>query len=519
MKLIISPFQLDKESRILVQQQQTDFSMPQRMRQIEGSRWEPSLKAWHIPYTSTAWSIFQSVFSGYEIIKQKQEGTTTQKDVSSILPSRNTPTIPHYFTPVESIESAKNLKKPHFIGKERARSPEPQYKGLPPTTHPKIAYTEQALSINQHPINEECLCLYLPQTLVPDHLSTLKNIHGRQWEPEYKVWVVPYTKLTLRFIDKFFKSSMLYWNIKVREDIPEQIHIPKKEQWKAEKKEIPARYEVAVKALDEVLQLKRYSWRTIKSYKNSLRQFIRFYDDIKPSQITRKQINAYIYQLIQDKHITESYQNQICCAIKIFYCEVLKQFDKVEGLVQARKPQKLPQVLTEEEVTSLLKAVENLKHRCILMLIYSAGLRLGEVTKLRLTDIQTESHRIFVRDGKGKKDRCTLLSGKFEQILKQYMEIYKPVHWLFEGSDGGAYSDRSVQAIFTQAKEKSRINPLATVHTLRHSFATHLLEKGVDLRYIQDLLGHESSKTTEIYTHITKKSWDKIKSPLDSLHI
>jgi site-specific recombinase XerD len=99
------------------------------------------------------------------------------------------------------------------------------------------------------------------------------------------------------------------------------------------------------------------------------------------------------------------------------------------------------------------------------------------------------------------------------------LAYYRPVHWLFEGADGGAYSDRSVQAIFTAAKERSRINPLATVHTLRHSFATHLLEKGVDLRYIQDLLGHESSKTTEIYTHITKKSWDKIKSPLDDLEI
>jgi len=265
--------------------------------------------------------------------------------------------------------------------------------------------------------------------------------------------------------------------------------------------------------------LKRYSWRTIKSYKNTLRQFILYFNDFKPSQITRKQINAYLMQLIRDKHITESYQNQIACAIKIFYCEVLDQSEKVEGLVQAKKPQKIPQVLTEGEVTRLLRSVDNLKHRCILMIIYSAGLRLGELTKLRLTDVQTDAHRIFVRDGKGKKDRCTILAGKTEMILRTYMACYRPVHWLFEGADGGAYSDRSVQAIFTAAKEKSKINPLATVHTLRHSFATHLLEKGVDLRYIQDLLGHESSKTTEIYTHITKKSWDKIKSPLDDLEI
>ncbi|MCW5923740.1 MAG: tyrosine-type recombinase/integrase [Saprospiraceae bacterium] len=152
-------------------------------------------------------------------------------------------------------------------------------------------------------------------------------------------------------------------------------------------------------------------------------------------------------------------------------------------------------------------------------MIYSAGLRLGEVTKLKLTDLQFEQHRIFVRNAKGKKDRCTTLAQKAESLLKEYLALYRPVHWLFEGPDGGPYSDRSVRAIFTAAKHRSRINPLATTHTLRHSFATHLLEKGMDLRNIQELLGHESSKTTEIYTHITKKSWEKIKSPLDDLEI
>ncbi len=153
------------------------------------------------------------------------------------------------------------------------------------------------------------------------------------------------------------------------------------------------------------------------------------------------------------------------------------------------------------------------------MLIYSGGLRLGEVINLRIPDLQPEKNRLFVRGGKGKKDRCTLLSGKVWAILKSYFELYRPVDWVFEGQTGGQYSDRSVQKLFTEAKLRSKINPNATVHTLRHSFATHLLEKGVDLRYIQELLGHESIKTTEIYTHITHKGWDKIKSPIDDLNI
>jgi len=285
----------------------------------------------------------------------------------------------------------------------------------------------------------------VPLPLVPQHIEKVKNIHGRCWNAEQKVWELPYTKLTLRFFEQYFANDHVQWGFQPSEDIPERLPEPERRQRPPEKI-LAARYEAAIVALEQMLTLKRYSWRTVKSYKTSLRHFILHYNDTKPSDITRKQINAYLMHLVTTKHITESYQR-------------------------------------------------------ILMFIYSAGLRLGELTKLRLTDIQASEHRIFVRDGKGKKDRCTILAGKTETMLSAYMAYYRPVHWLFEGADGGAYSDRSVQAIFTAAKERSKINPLATVHTLRHSFATHLLEKGVDLRYIQDLLGHESSKTTEIYTH------------------
>ncbi len=203
----------------------------------------------------------------------------------------------------------------------------------------------------------------------------------------------------------------------------------------------------------------------------------------------------------------------------MFYAATIEQETKVRGLFQPKPPQKLPQVFLEEEVTALLRATDNLKHRCILMLIYSAGLRLGEAVNMRLQDLQPSQNRLYVRGGKGKKDRCTILSPKVWEQLKVYMDIHKPVDWLFEGQTGGQYGDRSIQEIFTRAKLRAMVNPIATVHTLRHSFATHLLEKGVDLRYIQALLGHESTKTTEIYTHITKKGWDRIQSPIDGLLI
>ncbi|MCO6489595.1 MAG: tyrosine-type recombinase/integrase [Phaeodactylibacter sp.] len=203
----------------------------------------------------------------------------------------------------------------------------------------------------------------------------------------------------------------------------------------------------------------------------------------------------------------------------MYFAEVAGQEEKVRRLILPKRAKKLPHVLTETEVARLIQATQNLKHRCILMLIYSGGLRLGELIQLRLADLEPEQNRLFVYGGKGKKDRCTLLSPKVWEHLQQYMEVYRPVDWVFEGQTGGRYSARSVQAIFSKAKERSGINPYATVHTLRHSFATHLLEKGVDLRYIQELLGHESSKTTEIYTHITHTGWAKVKSPIDDLEL
>jgi site-specific recombinase XerD len=192
---------------------------------------------------------------------------------------------------------------------------------------------------------------------------------------------------------------------------------------------------------------------------------------------------------------------------------------EVRNMIRPKRSKKLPHVLTENEIVRLLKAAQNIKHRCILMLIYSGGLRLGELVRLRLQDLEPEAGRMFVYDGKGKKDRCTLLSPKAWEVLQDYLSIYRPVEWVFEGQDGGAYSERSVQALFMKAKADAGINPYATVHTLRHSFATHLLESGVDLRYIQDLLGHESSKTTEIYTHITRVGWGRVQSPFDRLDV
>ena len=171
------------------------------------------------------------------------------------------------------------------------------------------------------------------------------------------------------------------------------------------------------------------------------------------------------------------------------------------------------------DISKILEATKNLKHKTILLLIYSAGLRLNELLELRIGDIDSEAMRIHIRFGKGKKDRYVMLSENVLELLREYYKVYKPNDYLIEGQNGGKYSPKSVQSVFKKSLQKSVVNKRATVHTLRHSFATHLLDDGTDIRYIQELLGHKRLETTQIYTHVSSHSINKIKSPADKLKI
>ena len=211
------------------------------------------------------------------------------------------------------------------------------------------------------------------------------------------------------------------------------------------------------------------------------------------------------------------YQNQSINAIKFYYERVLGGKRKIYLVERPKREKVLPVVLNEEEIISTIRQVKNIKHKAIILLIYSSGLRLSELLNLRIRDIDSKRMQVFVSQSKGRKDRYTLLSKKALTVLRQYVKEYKPKEWLFEGEKGQQYSESSVQTIVKDAFRKAGITKRASTHTLRHCFGTHLLETGTDLRYIQALMGHESSKTTEIYTHITTKGFDQIKNPLDNM--
>ena len=210
---------------------------------------------------------------------------------------------------------------------------------------------------------------------------------------------------------------------------------------------------------------------------------------------------------------------QTVAALKFIFSHILNEDIPASLNIQFRKEEKIPVVLSESEVAQILNSVTNLKHKAILMTIYSSGIRLNELLSLQVWDIDFDRNLIIVKMGKGKKDRHSVFSTSLKRVLKNYLKRYYPKHYLFEGQKGGRYSASSVQSIMKKAVKNAGIKKHATVHTLRHSFATHLLENGIDIRFIQELLGHKRLETTQIYTHISSIAFDRIKSPLDRLDI
>jgi len=273
--------------------------------------------------------------------------------------------------------------------------------------------------------------------------------------------------------------------------------------------------------LTSELKLRNYSPKTIKAYKSCIRSFVVHFQSRHPRDLENKDIRAYLVYLLDEKRQSAGSVNQVYNALKFLYSALYKRPFVIDQLPRPRKERKLPDILNESEVANIFDAVDNLKHKMMLMLAYASGLRVSEVVRLCIEDLDAERKLIHVRDAKGKKDRYTILPESILPMLQEYWRTYRLGRsgWLFSGAaPGGHLSERSIQAVLQKALNKAGIRKPASMHSLRHSFATHLLEQGTDLRYIQKLLGHGSSKTTEIYTHVSSKDLGKIRSPFDFIH-
>jgi integrase/recombinase XerD len=272
------------------------------------------------------------------------------------------------------------------------------------------------------------------------------------------------------------------------------------------------------KQLIQQMQLEGYCKRTIKSYVSIIAQIATFYNT-PADQLSVNQIREFILQRITIDHRSKSWMNMAISAVKLLFCDVLKREWSMLDLPRPRRDHKVAVIFSREEVQRIIQSKTNVKHRAILMVTYSAGLRLGEVSNLKITDIDSSRMLIHVHQAKGNKDRYTILSPLVLDLLRTYYRQYKPKEWLFEGMTRDAISHSTIQAVFKSAMHKSNIHKKAGIHSLRHSFATHCLEQGVALPIIQQMMGHKSLKTTSGYLHVQQYSIQGVRSPLDTLSI
>jgi integrase/recombinase XerD len=535
--------------------------MVSKLRQIADARWSRTIGAWHVPYTKEAFEKLKGLFPELEyditpeaqseklvlkkaekpevlkqvpilIERENQEDETKQDEkqekrhddidiiithtlITIALPKNEADiqflrtfkyakwdydnfcwVIPNYGNNVEK------LKK--YFGSRDIRISEQEQNRISNIKLPEFTKTE-LLVINEFHRNLKVYFVY-NQAIV----DQLKFIGYVRWNAYEHCWEVPLNDKSMAELKLIAQRNGLQYRYDVNDKQVVKPRIPRSSF--ANYRNCPEEYIAKLKEL-------RYSKNTLDTYKHMFEEFINYYNDTEIEEITDGMIIGFLRYLVNERNISGSYQNQSINSIKFYYERVKGGARKIYSIERPRKEKYLPEVLSEEEVVQILNATDNLKHKTIFMTIYSAGLRISEAINLKVKDIDSKRMQIRVEQAKGKKDRYTLLGEKTLEVLRKYVSEYKPQVWLFEGQKGEQYSSSSIQANLKIAVDKTGIKKRVTVHTLRHSFATHLLEAGTDIRYIQSLLGHSSGKTTEIYTHITTRGFGQIKSPLDKLKV
>lgn len=273
----------------------------------------------------------------------------------------------------------------------------------------------------------------------------------------------------------------------------------------------------AFENLRNQLQLKAYSPNTIRTYLAEFAHLLKLIGEHPVEGLSPQRLKDYFLYCVQKEKMSERKINGKINAVKFYFEQVLHRPKMFFDIPRPKKPQLLPKMLNKNEIKRLFEQVKNPKHLLILKLCYGMGLRVSEVVKLKIGDIDSQNRYVLIASAKGKKDRYVPLPESILGLLRQYYRLYKPKNFLFEGAYGGAYSKSSVQAVFRKAMKSARIRKKVGIHGLRHSYATHLLESGADIRFIQELLGHNSIKTTQIYTHVSNHTKTKLRSPLDNL--
>ena len=367
---------------------------------------------------------------------------------------------------------------------------------MKPLQHP-IIFLEEKI----HRKNNQLLIKFdYDETLI----SLIRSIQGTSWSKSLKAWYILNTKDNLNIILKLFEKITTVDFSKIGKSAPFKRNLTE------EQKQLLNQFYLFLKG-------KRYSQSTIQTYTFFIADFINFHTKTPLAELTNRAVELFIETVFMERNYSVSSQRQFISALKIFtvFCPQTKIHNL--SLERPKKSRILPSVLSQEEVLRIIQLTKNLKHRAIIVLLYSSGLRIGEVTNLLLKNIDILRRQIKVEKGKGRKDRFVVLATSYLPLLQNYLTTFKPALYFIEGPTGKKYSESSIRKFLFKSVQKAGISKKVTPHTLRHSYATHLLENGVGLRHIQELLGHAKPETTMIYTHVAKKDLLDIQSPLDTI--
>lgn len=483
-----------------------DGSLTGMIKQIDGSRYSDSYKAWYVDDDEEKLKQILMTFRD-----------TADIDISGLTKSAK-----------YDISKSAEEEMDNFTPESETDLPESIPVLTPPETEmiptrrtienivDRIRYSPVEFRINEQ---DGRLAVRFTGHYDGEWIEEIKSFGSFYYDKLHKEFLLPWSVMTGDSLSDYFSSRGVEVNI-IKSAPAEGLKSARKEMGDELRNRVLG--EKALEGLDlmsRYLDEVRYSNRTNESYLALLELFFKYFNEKDPLAISMEEVSEFIYDFIITNGYSASYQNQMISAIKTFYRISGRSHIDLQLFERPRRSRALPKVFSKEEVKRILNATRNTKHKLLLWIIYSCGLRRSEVTNIRLTDLDRDRGVLHIKEGKGRVDRIVPVSGKVWDKLDEYIDGFHPGKYLFEGQAGGRYSAESVYRVFKQALQKSGIKKDVGVHSLRHSYATHLHESGLDIRYIQELLGHRSSRTTEIYTHVSRRNLVVIRSPIEDMDV